>query len=512
MQEAVDASDGRVTIAMDNCPHQVVLVGDEEGMDIVMQSLQGRGGLCQRIPWNRPYHTEVCAPLCSIVEEYLDGLRIRPPKIEFWSCATAARMSPDADEVKRLASLQWKSRVRFRETIEAMHDEGYRVFIEVGPRNVLSSFIDDTLGDRPHVAVPMDVQQKDGIEQLCRAIGMLAAHGVDIDLDPLFQRRGAEHLDFSVDLPAMAEPDPVLPLELPQFDLDGEALETARTMFGGGGAPPDRGVEPSMPDPTTHRATAPQPAAAADRERVFVEFQQTMQQFLDMQRDLMVPGQTGNGDGPTAAAGAAAAAVLTEPAVASPEAAPEPTGAFLDRVVETVPGRRMVAEAEFVTERHTFLLDHAFFGRGVSVTDPGLHCLPVMPLVVSLELLAEAATMLLPGRRVGAITEIEIIGWVAFDTPSRRVRVAAELIAPDRVAARLYEAGDSARESTLVSATVELSAGAADLGEPAVPDVAGESPPWPGMTRSTDGFSITGPRFRASSMSRHGVPRESGRW
>ena len=80
-------SGGRLRVAVDNCPSQLVLVGDEEASAAAVQSLQGKGGLCQRLPWRRAYHTDAFAPACGIVEEYFATLRIGPPRIELWSCA-----------------------------------------------------------------------------------------------------------------------------------------------------------------------------------------------------------------------------------------------------------------------------------------------------------------------------------------------------------------------------------------------------------------------------------------
>ena len=40
---------------------------------------------------------------------------------------------------------QWRSKVRFRETIEAMHASGVRLFVELGPRGNLSAFASQTV-------------------------------------------------------------------------------------------------------------------------------------------------------------------------------------------------------------------------------------------------------------------------------------------------------------------------------------------------------------------------------
>ena len=51
----------------------------------------------------------------------------------------------------------WTSPVRFRETIDALYEDGARVFVEVGPRGNMTAFIDDILRGRPHCAVASNV-------------------------------------------------------------------------------------------------------------------------------------------------------------------------------------------------------------------------------------------------------------------------------------------------------------------------------------------------------------------
>ena len=75
-----------------------------------------------------------------------------PPKVELWSCSTAGRFPDEPAAVQELAVRQWRTPVRFRETIRGMYDAGVRVFIEVGPRGNLSAFVSDTLGKASHAA------------------------------------------------------------------------------------------------------------------------------------------------------------------------------------------------------------------------------------------------------------------------------------------------------------------------------------------------------------------------
>src|SRR5579862_3042465 len=70
-----------------------------------------------------------------------------------------------------------------------MHQDGVRLFLEIGPRGNLTGFTDDVLRSKPHAAIPSNVQHRSGIVQLHHMLGQLVAHGVNPKLEHLYARR-----------------------------------------------------------------------------------------------------------------------------------------------------------------------------------------------------------------------------------------------------------------------------------------------------------------------------------
>ena len=62
-------------------------------------------------------------------------------------------------------------------------------------------------------------------------------------------------------------------------------------------------------------------------------------------------------------------------------------------MVEHGQGRHLIGECELDVNKHRFLQDHTFFGRDLSVYDPTLRALSIMPLAMTLEMMAEAVVM-----------------------------------------------------------------------------------------------------------------------
>lgn len=556
-------SSAEVEVAIDNCPHQRILVGNEEAMSRLLARLQGKGGLCQRLAWDRPYHTEAFGPACPIVERYFDSLTLCAPQSELWSCATAAPMPRDAQSVRELAVRQWRSPVRFRETIENMYAAGARIFIECGPRGNLSSFVADTLGKRPHAAVPLDVPNKSGIEQLCRALGTLAAHGVSMQLDELYRRRSPTYLDFDGPPTKAPKVEPVLKLELPLLEMSDEVAAAWRA--GAAGSTPAQPTTPSVTPPApvakvaeTNGAsdeaqyatkaptaqpndfptveprvvierpiplTPPTPApshsvrnnapgiAPSVAQAAHQQFQETMQQFLRtqvaiaelrgaslpdsggsatlLQTPLVAPPIRSNGNTTTAAAPKVSPdsiPVVARPVSTTPLAKNASTPVaksstprrypFVQSLLEHRPGERLVFECEWDVDQHRFLRDHTFFGGRVSDRNPELLPLPVMPLAMSLELIAEAAATLVPDHEVTALSNIRIAGWLPFSGKTRRVRAIARCESDAVVSVRLVEA-DGDGQPEIVTAQVELGTLPDSLGPARLPvSSAAGLPPW----------------------------------
>jgi phosphopantetheinyl transferase/acyl carrier protein len=147
------------------------------------------------------------------------------------------------------------------------------------------------------------------------------------------------------------------------------------------------------------------------------------------------------------------------PAGGAVPAAPAPLP-FIGRVLSHAPGQELVCLREIDVEEDSFLEHHTLGGR-VSIFDEALLALAVMPLTMSMEILAEAAATLLPGQRVVGMKEVRAHRWMAFDDGRLTVRIAARRAAAGEVRVELREAqgvssGDETSGSPLIEATVVL--------------------------------------------------------
>ncbi|MEO0421927.1 MAG: beta-ketoacyl synthase N-terminal-like domain-containing protein [Pseudomonadota bacterium] len=435
VQALIAESNGEVHLALDNCANQTVLFGAQEKMEEVAAELRRRGGLCVFLPFDRAYHTPLFAPVAEAVESFLQDVDFVEPAVPVYSCVNAAPFPAQADEKRHLAAVQWASTVKFVETVEQLYADGVRHFLEVGPSGNLTSFVDDILRDRPHVAASANSRSKPDLQVLQQLLGRLYAAGQSLQWDALYAGRHVARTDDKHY--ARQGLRPALPVAntLPYIRLDDDTVAELREVM----VPRPPAALPQAPTntPPTHTAVAPaleqavmptteQPVAlesdeASDLMRAHLGL---MQDFLHQQtRVFDALGGTIPGTTVPVTAQEAPAEVL---ALTGPEAAPPAPGqALISRIVEHSE-TEVTAEFDFDLSRQRFLRHHVLYARSVSDLDPSLMALPVSPLSVSLEMLVEVAALLTDQSLVVALENVQAFNWVAVDAGTRTIRLRAK--------------------------------------------------------------------------------------
>ena len=194
----IDPAELDVFVAMDNCPHQTVLVGTSEAAALAEAELIARNVVYERLSLRRPYHTRLFKPFQGQLSKMFRDVSFELPNTTVYSCSTGRPFPHDAEEIRRQALTQWTTPVQFRRMIENMHDSGVRLFLEVGPRGNLSAFVQDILRGRDHLAVPANISRRGGLVQLMHMAGQLAAHNVPLRLEHFYTRREPTRVPWNV--------------------------------------------------------------------------------------------------------------------------------------------------------------------------------------------------------------------------------------------------------------------------------------------------------------------------
>ncbi|OLC56437.1 MAG: hypothetical protein AUH92_00280 [Acidobacteria bacterium 13_1_40CM_4_69_4] len=281
-----------VWIANLNAPRQTVISGTRAGVQQAIQRLKKDGIEARLLAVACAFHSPVIAPARDRLASILSEVPFGAPQTEVFSNSTAAPYPRDPKMVAAILAEHLVEPVRFSEEVEAMHRAGARLFVEVGPKNVLTGLAQQILRERPHHAIASDIPGRPGLVQILHLLGQLAAHAVAVDLDRLFRDRPARQLNLA----ALETETMAVPLSPATWLVNGAA---ARPFSQPKRRPaPVRlaASDPEAPRPDGDSADLPAPAAAAPPQgvpgedataQVVLQFQQLMRRFLDTQRAVM---------------------------------------------------------------------------------------------------------------------------------------------------------------------------------------------------------------------------------
>ena len=251
-----DRVDGAVYVAMENCSMQTILVASEGPAEQALELIKEQGLIYQLLPFDRPYHTPLFEPYSPGLRRFFSEFPMSLPSMEIWSCTTASPYPDSVDEIRELAVEHWTRPMEFSRTVEAMYADGVRFFVEVGPGAKLISFVDDILRSKPHVAVSANSERRSGTTQLNHMVGILAAQGIPMQLDYMYERRSPQLVALDAAADARSKEEKARsPMKLatgwPSMNISEELADQLRS----------RSAE--SPRPVASTVGAPEPEAAA---------------------------------------------------------------------------------------------------------------------------------------------------------------------------------------------------------------------------------------------------------
>lgn len=181
---------GSLHLVADNCPNQVLLFISEEQRSTLIERLVELGGIYSEMPFDRAYHTPLFAAGANALRQFYEKtIALSESSVPVYSCSTAQPYPDSAQDTLEIAAMQWVRPVLFRDTIERLYEEGVRLFIEVGPSNSLTAFVENILKGRDYRAIATNTQAAPSLEHLQQALGQLFVEQVPLDLTPMYAGR-----------------------------------------------------------------------------------------------------------------------------------------------------------------------------------------------------------------------------------------------------------------------------------------------------------------------------------
>ncbi|HEU4423922.1 MAG TPA: beta-ketoacyl synthase N-terminal-like domain-containing protein, partial [Pilimelia sp.] len=271
---------GEVVLANHNAPTQIVISGPTPAIEKATAALKQAKLQVRRLQVACAFHSPVVDGAGELFAEVLAGQPVAAPRLPVWSNRTTGPYDPS--RVREELAAQIGSPVRFAEQIEAMYADGARIFVEVGPGEVLTRLVRNTLTDRPHLAVACDSRPGQGLRGFLTAVAQLACSGVPVHTGWLFHGR------------QLADPAAARPQGRPVWTVDGHLVRDHNGACLPGGLKPARRIKELQ---MTTSDTVIAGGAGPDRDALLSEFLRTSREMVAAQRDVMLAyfGDAGRG-------------------------------------------------------------------------------------------------------------------------------------------------------------------------------------------------------------------------
>ncbi|MGW3119882.1 SDR family NAD(P)-dependent oxidoreductase [Streptomyces sp. NPDC001107] len=171
-----------VAICNINAPGQIVVGGPTDEIDRLVADVSDRRIPAKRLPVSAAFHTGFVAHAADAFRQAVESTGLGVPTVPVYANTPGSAYGSDAAANRRTLVDQLLQPVDFVSGIEKMYADGFRVFVEFGPKRVLTDLIDRILEGRTDV-VTLAVDggpSKDSEVSLKRAAIELAVLGLPL--------------------------------------------------------------------------------------------------------------------------------------------------------------------------------------------------------------------------------------------------------------------------------------------------------------------------------------------
>ncbi|MCG8326975.1 MAG: acyltransferase domain-containing protein, partial [Chitinophagales bacterium] len=193
---AVKAPENQVAAAIKNIPgvrianvnsnNQVVLGGSTSAIKLAEGQLKAKGFSVVPLPVSAAFHTDFVGHAQAPFSNFVDQQHFSTPKIPVYSNTTGTAYPDNINDLKSILKNQILNPVLFKTQIENIYKAGGRIFIEFGPKGVLSNLVSNILEGKEHHAIAVNASAKKDSDFLFRqAVVQMQVLGLQIsNVDP----------------------------------------------------------------------------------------------------------------------------------------------------------------------------------------------------------------------------------------------------------------------------------------------------------------------------------------
>ncbi|MDJ1172317.1 polyketide synthase [Roseofilum sp. BLCC_M154] len=178
--EAIREYSSQVTIAAVNGPESIVISGESGAIAKICSHFESEGVKSKQLEVSHAFHSQLMEPMLAGFEAVANQITYHQPRIPIISNLTGTK----ADNSIATAEY-WVSHVRqpvkFAQSMETLHEQGYKLFLEIGPKPILLGMGRQCLPEEVGVWLPSLRPGVEEWQQMLSSLGQLYVQGVKID-------------------------------------------------------------------------------------------------------------------------------------------------------------------------------------------------------------------------------------------------------------------------------------------------------------------------------------------
>ncbi|WP_404362460.1 amino acid adenylation domain-containing protein [Corallococcus coralloides] len=184
VRSALEGMADRVSVAAVNAPDNIVISGQADAVEQVLQALTAQGHKHKRINVSQAFHSPLLDPMLDALEQAASGLTFQEPSLPLISNLTGRPVEPGTLGPRYLRD-HAREAVRFQASMEWLFENGFDTFVEVGPAPHLIGMVKRyaPAGDRaflPSMRKGLSAQRS-----MLESAGALYTRGADLEWDHL---------------------------------------------------------------------------------------------------------------------------------------------------------------------------------------------------------------------------------------------------------------------------------------------------------------------------------------
>lgn len=260
-----------------NAPTQCVIAGSTEAVNKLLEVLKQEGISAKKLEVACAFHSPLLAKSKGLYAEVLKDVPFQEMQIPVWSNTTAEVYPSNPSDIKERLTEHLVQPVRFVEQMQAMYNDGARIFIEVGPGKVLTGLAKSCI-EKDQLTLYVEDNSRNKFTHLLCMLAQYLGTGRTFNIEKLFDGRTVQLI--SIDQPELYKKSPAI------WRVNGQTAHPTT------GNLPSNGALPILnPIPMNNFTNNPQALATENlstAERMLQEYLNSMKLMIQAQRDVML--------------------------------------------------------------------------------------------------------------------------------------------------------------------------------------------------------------------------------